>query len=323
MTTKPTSVRRVLYGPTLQSGGAYQALPAHYKASDFDVAIVSSTQRLLLTFPEFQGDVYQVQGHAAGLRLLRAMSKQTLLELYVVQNPALWPYGVAAKQTLIQNTKFLKPRLSLRYETTNRGRARVVISYLLTELQVFRSRSVVTLNPDHPTRWARRSPVVVRPNVLPERARQTKHKPTERLVVFVGSCEPFRHAPLAVEAFRRAGLAEQAWSLRMHIGGGGQDRTDFIAEVGGLPGVEVADLRDYPPDSLASAAVALFPSVMEGSSIAFLEALHLSRSVLALDRPHFRYGVSEGSTVVRYLSDLDIDAWAEALRDLAHRHGPD
>ena len=63
----------------------------------------------------------------------------------------------------------------------------------------------------------------------------------------------------------------------------------------------------------------LFPSVMEGSSIAFLEAMHLSRNVIAYDAPHFtRMPVNSPQLAQLHLvGTRKIEDWARTLRQVA------
>lgn len=308
-----------LYGPTLASGGAYVSLSAHYSAKDFHVAVVAQPERFAKAFPDFTGEIIPVSGQIDGFRTLSALRRRhRMLTILAVQNPSLWPLRMRATESLIQNAKFIRPMLSWKYSSTAHERVRVILASILTEIQAIRTETTVVLGPSYPRHWNRITRVAMKPNVLPNHVLEMRRQTPEKLVMFVGSSAPFRHADLAIAAYGLSGLGERGWRMAVYAAGPAEERAELkrlAAQTDST--ITIAAENAQPLDDLARCRAALFPSAIEaGSSFAFLEALHLSCSVVALDAIHFEQEAPEIPAPARryFVHGLGLEQWVEQLR---------
>lgn len=163
--------------------------------------------------------------------------------------------------------------------------------------------------------------------IIPLIASAVFRRPTDRLdppvqrrhFLVVGTVEPHNHYRLALHAFERSGLAAKGWKLGV-VGTPGR-KADEVPQEETLPdGVEFAGPVD--DEALANlytgAQALLFPSIHEGFGLPALEAMSCGTPVCCLA------GTAVAEVVGGTGRELphDVDAWAEALRDLARPGGP-
>lgn len=186
----------------------------------------------------------------------------------------------------------------------------------LTLVQIFLSEDVIVLNSDIPRIWSRLARVVVRTNALAIDANSNGGSgEMPRRIVLVTSWVPFRRAHIVISAFARSGLALRGWELWAV---GRETNHRYEAEcrriAAACSSVFIAQNASDARRLLGTAAVAVFPSRIEGSSIAFLEALTLTPRIVALDRPHFRESAdADASASVVWVKELSARAWADAI----------
>jgi len=102
----------------------------------------------------------------------------------------------------------------------------------------------------------------------------------------------------------------------VHANSGQQRYEDLCKALAGRRrSIVFADASSDPQHTLARASAALFPSRVEGSSLAFLEAVQLVPKLLAMNLGHFREAHGIEACDVRWMDSWSIDAWREALVD--------
>lgn len=314
--------RAVLFAPTLTSRGGLSALAYQLSRCEaaFECAIVNESLRRAAFPPILHGarKVY-VRSHYEGwCALSDVRSGVRHHSVIAVQNPVLTPYTVAS--SLIQNHLAARPLASLATDVSLRWVCYMIPITALTNLQVLRSREVVVLNSVYPRWWRWVSNVMVRPNVLPEdHLRVSASQPRRRAIVIVTTWDRFRRVDVAVEAIERAGMGDRGWIVEVHAP---RSRSRFESECknrwSDRPYVNVIDDSTTTQTSLATSAAALFPSAIEGSSIAFLEAVALGSDILATDAAHFRESVRLApceSERIRWVKGRTVNAWVKELID--------
>ena len=313
----------IAYGPTLFSAGGYAALRTHLSpvAPALIAAIVPDPVLLKQNVPGFGGDVYAVHGHIQGYRTLRDLLRSCpAARVIALHNPVI-PFP-RIDVSVIQNSYLVRPVRSMAFHPYISDWPRLVAGSFATSLQVIRSPTTIALNPNYPRYWNHVTNVRVQPNQL--ELDQLRYGPsTERsaTVVFVGSFDRFRGLHIAIRSFVRSRLAESGWTLVVHARGGNRRYESYcrrLAEEGSA--VHFAEPNADAQESLCRAAAALFPSRLEASSIAFLEALHLRPEIVAFDGKHFRSAASDAYDASLYwVRGWNTSDWACMLQSVARR----
>jgi glycosyltransferase involved in cell wall biosynthesis len=312
--------RFVLFAPTLRSGGGYASLQGHLAPylPRLTAALVSDAASLRAALPGMGGEVAEVSGHLDGIRRLRTYLRTgQATHVIAAQNPILPVAPIAV--SIIQNHFLVKPFRAARLDPYPEEWLRLFGGAVLTALQVARSQETIVLNSAYPRWWGRRGCLRVVPNSLSESVICRPSAPRRRTIAVVSSFHRFRGLHLTIDAFRRSGLCASGWRMVVHASSGNVRYERICRQlVARTPAV------DFGPEgpaihTLATASIALFPSKLEGSSIAFLEALVLVPRLIAFDAPHFRESTSLGDTlaIVDWLPGWDAGAWAAKLLDVA------
>ena len=314
-------VRWLLYAPTLKSPGGVTAVLAQLEDSGvtLDAAIVSRTAATALS-SLLQGlaEVETVSGHADGvLKLRRLRATAGPFHVFCVQNPVI--PASRFERTLLQNYLPVNPRRALEADHSVRMCYYVAVTTIMTWLQVMVSSRVIVLNSAYPRIWDLFADVQVVRNRLPWAAPRIKvGEDRERTFLLVTSWERFRGAHMIIKAFGMSGLASQGWHLRIMARRSSTQYEQECSKIAaGTPGVTL--LHDMSAEevhaALATSSFALFPSAVEGGSIAFLEALQSGCTAIALDRCHYTeaYDNAERSAAVRWVAKWTPQAWSEAL----------
>ena len=241
------------------------------------------------------------------------------IRVVALQNPVLPTAPIAL--SLIQNNYFAQPIAAAGLHPYPWEWPRLLTGAIGTALQVMRSDTTVVLNPAYPRYWERWSRVRVMPNRLEGSLGVSSQQTRSRVITVVTSFYGFRGLHLAIAAFGESNLGHEGWQMVIHAASGGpgyEARCRKLAD--GITGITFADPGEPARRTLSSAAVALFPSRIEGSSIAFLEALQLGPKIIAFDAPHFRAGVSgEGcESAIDWVRSWRAAEWASRLRSAAH-----
>jgi glycosyltransferase involved in cell wall biosynthesis len=159
--------------------------------------------------------------------------------------------------------------------------------------------------------------IVVRDNMAADPGPRTRPPSAGDEVLMVGRLSPEKGHALVLDAWGRAAPA----GLRLVVLGGGPLEASLRAAA--PDGVEFAG-RVEPAEvaeRLARARALVFASnVVEGQSIALLEALAAGLPVLASDHPPVRTTLTAGGILV---PPVDVAAWTEALARLASPDGLD
>jgi len=135
------------------------------------------------------------------------------------------------------------------------------------------------------------------------------------LALLVATLRPEKRADVFVAAVRRAHAREPR--LRGVIAGGGPQLAQVRSLVAETPEVvHVLGERSDVPDLLAAADVVCLTSSFEGLPMTVLEAMALSRPVVATRVGGIPDAVTDGRTG-RLVPPGDTDAFAEALIELA------
>lgn len=159
--------------------------------------------------------------------------------------------------------------------------------------------------------------IVVRDNIAGDPGRRALAPSAATDVVMVGRLSPEKGHALVLDAWRRAAPP----GLRLVLIGSGP--LDASLRAAAPDGVEFAG-RVEPAEvaeRLTRARALVFASnVVEGQSIALLEALAAGLPILASDHPPVRSTLTAGATLVPPFS---LDAWADALGGLVLDEGLD
>ena len=310
----------IAYAPRLNSPGTFAAIAHHFGpiASTLIAAVVPSAERFRRAFPDYAGPVLEVGGHVDGCRTLyRLRRAHPEAKVYALQNPVLAPGRLDV--SLLQNHLYFSSVRALAAQPIENWH-RSVLGTIGTTVQVLLSASVIVLNPQYPQYWNRLTRVEVAPNeLLPGWITSSPQTSRDRVAAYVGSFHGFRGLHVALDAFLRSGLASSGWHLVVHASEGTgryTRRCRALAEASSA--IRFSAPGDSAQQTLASASVALFPSRIEGSSIAFLEALELCPTIVALDRPHFRLAADRHPSVdLHWVSRWRPEAWAAALTRVA------
>jgi FkbM family methyltransferase len=307
-----------VFAPTLSSHGGYHALPGHLGeiAGDVELAIVGDESAFRRAMPDVRGEVVEASGHFSGARALRRHARTTgRLDVVAVQNPVL-PV-VPLKSSLMQNHVFVTPWSAFRLQPDPRYWPALLMGTFATALQVRRSAETVVLNSSYPAYWERWTRVRVKPNSLG--ADTLGFAPAEErlpVIAAVTSFYRFRGLEVALRGFQSSDLAAAGWRMVVHAAPGDpryESRCRRLAAT--IPGVRFATEAEPARGTMATSALACFPSRIEGSSIAFLEALLLKPTVIAFDGPHFRQAVDAAveAPQVEWVTTWDPAAWGAAL----------
>lgn len=310
----------VAYAPTLRSPGGFRALQNRLEGRlpFLRAAIVAEPGSFAACFPHYGGPVVAVSGHLDGARTLsRALQQHPSAEVVALQNPVLPTVHLA--ETLLQNNLYATPRALWCVSEGPSAFLRYSVGTVLSFLQVARSDRTIVLNPAYPRAFDALTDVTVLPNRLSQTSlRALPNRTRLRMVAFVGSFHKFRGLHLLLRAFLASRIADEGWKLVVHASPGDRryrQRCERLAS--SSPAVDFAPADADTHVTLAQAGFAAFPSRVEGCSIAFLEALHLSQHILALDRPHFRAPTEQPDAPrprMSWVQSCDEDAWAGALR---------
>lgn len=313
----------ILYAPTLTSGGGFVALNRQLAAESISVAVVIAPEKAVHYLPFFEGVRFvATRGHLHGLRLLRQIRREyPACPVFAAQNPVL-SFG-RLEWSLIQNHLAARPVTALLADPSPRSFLYLLMTVLLTSLQVARSRSVIVLNSYYPLWWRWSSTVTVRANELPQNfLRSQPQSKRSRKIVVVTSWDRFRGAHVVLRAFAESGLGKYGWSLEIFAPL--TVRTRYYKACRrwlGVPGVSFREEGADTHEALATCAVAVYASSVEGSSIAFLEGLALADRIVALDAPHYREAAMQADVAgrVTWVRSWRSDGWCRALVAIAQQ----
>lgn len=310
----------ILYGPTLRSGGGFASLHAHVRGLAVVGAVLPAETATLWQRLAPECATVPVPGHLPGARALRGLVKRFRgARVFAVQNPVIpfpRPY-----RSLIQNYQFVTPAECVKADPSGRSVMRVAAGTVCTLVQVVMSHETVMLNSRHPWFWPRLTSMHVAPNVLLDgMVRYSGQRRRDKIFAYVGSYHRFRGLHIVISAFRATSLANDGWRLIVHANRGSPEYETYCKSASVAdPGVIFAPADDDAQRTLSRAHAAVFPSRVEGSSLAYLEALQLCPRIVALYRAHYVEPASTAHSHVEWVESWDPRLWRDALLKAASR----
>lgn len=314
----------VAFAPTLRSTGGVRAalglLGQLVPGGRVDGAIVSPEAADVLG--SVTGTVTVVHDRREARRALAALPTGAVV--VCLQNPAPIPAGVDAV-SVVQNHAALHPVTAARCAWSPREAGRCLALAVVTGVQLRRSRIWWSLNSRVP--WPFRligtwGGVVSNRGLAADLERPRTPTGDTPTLVWIGSHWGFRRPLVALDAFSASGLGERGWRLTLVASrGDARLRRHVHREVARrrAHGLDIELVEDAPPEEvlarLEGCRAALFTSLVEGSSVSFVEACALAPVVVAPATAEFTESAPPLAPV-RWLASDGIDDWAAALAGL-------